>query len=121
MGEDLGWYRGDNFHQNYTYLKDDGCKTIRNMSCHGDDDEFCSAAEQGHDHCYTNKLGKAHCGRSQFTGSCSYISPTPGALCTVNSPDSRKNFNFESFGPHSRCVMAERSRGNFDAACLRMR
>lgn len=121
--EDFGWYRGDNAHQNYTFLKNDGCGIITGMKCDSSkSEEFCSAEEFNHDHCHPNKMMKAHCGRSStFTGNCSYMMPTHSAMCHVKSDRNRKNFNFESYGPHSRCIMTKRSINNFDAACLRVR
>jgi hypothetical protein len=54
--EDFGWYRGDNAHQRYVYLKGDGCSTIIGGECNASkSDEYCSAEERGQDHCYPNK------------------------------------------------------------------
>merc|ERR1711879_787459 len=121
--EAMGWYQGINAHQEYTYLKGDGCHTIVGGECNGDkSEEFCSAEDRGHDHCYGNRMGKAHCGNfSMFTGNCRYIAPTNQAWCTVEDSSNRKNFSFESYGPHSRCFMTEKSSNNMDAACLRTR
>jgi len=121
--EDLGWYRGDNAHQDYVFLKNDGCGTITKMECNSSNsEEFCSAADFNKDHCHPNKMMKAHCGRSSmFTQKCGYITATHSAMCHVVDGNNRKNFSFESYGPHSRCVMTQRSTNNFDAACLRVR
>jgi leishmanolysin len=121
--EDLGWYKGVNAHENYTYLKGDGCHTIKGGECNSSkSDEFCSADDWNHDHCYPNKLGKGFCGNSStFMGKCGLIMPSNNAQCTIENSSNRKNFNFESYGPHSRCVMASSSSNNFNAACLRMR
>jgi len=121
--EDLGWYRGVEAQQRYTYLKGDGCHTIKGGECSSDkSDEFCSAEQMGHDHCYPNKLGKASCSsNSWFMDSCGHKSPTYGGLCTGSPGNYGLNFNFESYGPHSRCLMTEKTAGNYDAACLRMR
>merc|ERR1712072_943835 len=74
------------------------------------------------DHCFPNRLGKAHCeGWATFTEQCKYVAPTSNAWCTVEDDSNRKNFTFESYGAHSRCFMAERSASNMDAACLRTR
>jgi len=121
--EDLGWYKGMNAHENYTYLKGDGCHTIKGGECNSTkSDEFCSSEDWGKDHCYPNKLGKGSCGRSStFMGSCGLVMPSFNALCTVENNGNRKNFNFESYGAHSRCVMADKGQNNYNAACLRMR
>jgi len=116
--EDFGWYRGDNAHQRYVYLKGDGCSTVMGGECNSNkSEEFCSADERNQDHCYPNKLGKSHCGGgSQFTGQCRFQSPSFNGLCTSENDQNSKRFSFESYGPHSRCVIAENR-----AACLRMR
>ena len=120
--EAFGWYKGVNAHQDYIYLKNDGCGTIRNMECKGDSKEFCSKDEFNQDHCNPNRLGKAHCSTSgTFMGSCGYIAPSSSGLCTKIDSSNRKNFNFESYGAHSRCFMAAKSTTNYDAACLRSR
>merc|ERR1712194_945029 len=106
-----------------TYLKGDGCHTIKGGECNSTkSDEFCSSEDWGKDHCYPNKLGKGSCGRSStFMGSCGLVMPSFNALCTVENNGNRKNFNFESYGAHSRCVMADKGQNNYNAACLRMR
>jgi len=107
--EDLGWYRGDNAHQEYTFLKDDGCGSITGMECNSaKSEEFCSKEDFNQDHCHPNKMMKAHCGRSStFTGNCGYINVTHSATCNVKSTGNRKSFSFESYGPHSRCIMTK--------------
>jgi len=118
--EQLGWYKGVNAEQNYTYLKGDGCGVIKNMDCNVKTDEYCSSEEFNNDHCYPNRLGKGHCGRDgTFMDTCGHIQPTFNALCTVEDSRNRKNFKFENYGPHSRCFMALKSENNYDAACLR--
>ena len=122
--EDLGWYKGVNAHEDYTYLKGDGCHTIKGGECNANkSDEFCAAADWNKNHCYPNKLGKGFCGNSStFMGSCGLVMPASNALCTVENSSNRKTFNFESYGAHSRCAMASTSNdSNMNAACLRMR
>jgi len=122
--EDLGWYRGDNAHQNYTFLKNDGCGNITNMECNAEkSEEFCTSADFNQDHCHPNKMMKAHCGRSStFTKNCGYMNATHSAMCHVKLENgNRKSFSFESYGPHSRCIMTKKSTNNYDAACLRVR
>jgi len=120
--EDLGWYKGVNAEQLYTYLKGDGCSSITGMECKTESQEYCSRQEWGHDHCYPNRLGKGACGSSgTFMGSCGYVRPKTNALCIKESDSNHKTFSFESYGAHSRCFLAEKRSNDFDAACLRSR
>lgn len=120
--EDMGFYRGVNAAQRYTYLEGSGCDSIIGHKCSGTPDgEYCRSEDMGHDHCYTNKLGKANCGKNSFTGSCGFKSPSHGGLCTLETSNNIKNFNFESYGAHSRCAMLSTASGSYDAGCLRMK
>merc|ERR1712054_640147 len=99
----MGYFRGVNAAQRYTYLKNSGCGAIRDHFCQGENfgkGEFCTSADLGGSHCYTNKLGKADCYSNLFTDQCNYKSPTFGGLCTLNTDDNNKNFSFEDYGPH---------------------
>merc|ERR1711865_1028601 len=82
--EDMGWYKGVNAAQKYTYLKGDGCGSIKRMECNAkNSEEFCAPADYNKEHCYPNKLGKGHCGSSgTFMGQCRYIAPRMNAMCT---------------------------------------
>jgi len=120
--EDLGWYRGKNAHQEYNYLKGDGCHTIRGGECSSSkSNEFCNNSMRNRDTCNTNRLGKSRCSGSGFLPGCTAQMPRHNAFCLVEDNGNHKNFNFESYGPHSRCIMADRGNNNMQAACVRSR
>lgn len=120
--EDLGWYKGINADQYYVYLKGSGCEAIMGQTCNADSEEYCSQAERGKDHCYTNMMFKGRCnGSSGFTGSCRYMAPQFNAVCFKAHDDNHTNFKFESYGAHSRCVMAGKNTNDLNAACVRTR
>jgi len=105
--EDLGWYRGDQAHQRYVYLKGEGCSIFHDIHCGywKTTDEFCGVDEFDEDHCYPNKLAKSHCYRdSKFSSDCSLKYPSFNSLCTSDNLGSSKAFDFESYGAHSRCI-----------------
>jgi len=54
-------------------------------------------------------------------GQCSMQLPRHNAFCLLEDSGNHKNFGFESYGPHSRCIMADRGNNNFQAACVRSR
>jgi len=120
--EDMGWYKGVNAAQKYTYLKGDGCGSIKRMECNAkNSEEFCAPADYNKQHCYPNKLGKASCISSgTFMGQCRYIAPRFNGMCTQENDSNHKNFNFENYGPHSRCVMASQN-SSYNAACVTTR
>jgi len=117
--EDFGWYKGVNAHQKYTFLENDGCASINNMECNSENsEEFCSNEDFNHDHCHPHKMAKANCSSSSlFTQQCKYITASHSSMCHVRDDGNRKNFSFENYGPHSRCIMTQKSRNNYDAAC----
>jgi len=120
--EAMGFYKGVNAAQRYTYNKGTGCEEVVQMKCKAEmDGEYCRAEDMGHDHCYTNKLGKASCAKNYFTETCGFKSPLQGALCTMPTQNNNKNFTFEDYGAHSRCAMLQKNGNNWDAACLRIR
>merc|ERR1712166_469570 len=53
-------------------------------------------------------------------GAAVWLCQKNNAYCTVENDSNHTNFQFESYGPHSRCVMAQKG-SNYNAACLRMR
>jgi len=121
--EDMGWYRGVNAAQRYVYLKGDGCENITKSTCNANNsEEFCAPADYNKDHCYPNRLGKGHCGSSgMFMDRCRYIAPRFNAMCTQENDSNHKNFTFENYGAHSRCLMAESGNNNYNAACVNTR
>merc|ERR1712134_24581 len=67
-------------------------------------------------------MGEANCGSgSTFTPGCSHVRPVANTLCTLETKSSHTFFSFESYGPHSRCIMAANNGGSAKAACLRTR
>merc|ERR1712226_884185 len=73
------------------------------------------------DTCNTNRLGKSRCSGSGFLPGCTAQMPRHNAFCLVEDNGNHKNFNFEDYGPHSRCIMADRGNNNMQAARVRSR